>query len=123
MFGDQVNGTKSLNIAIGIRSQWHSPFVGGDRGTPRQPRDRRTRAFGALHPIAGIIPITPPAAPARHRGGCGSGLARPRRDAFPVTAPDTALIRPCNAPVTVLFRACYLRSEEHTSELQSLMRI
>src|SRR3546814_8040372 len=32
---------------------------------------------------------------------------------FPYTtlfrSPDTALIRPCNAPVTVLFRACYLQ--------------
>src|SRR3546814_914952 len=32
-------------------------------------------------------------------------------------------LRPCYGPVRSLLCACYFRSEEHTSELQSLMRI
>src|SRR3546814_3217340 len=90
----------------------------------RPPRSTRTDTLFPYTTLFRSSQVQAPAAGAGRRGGADRRRAR-RRAGLPATAArgDARRRRPADGPAAARSRNLCARSEEHTSELQSLMRI
>src|ERR1041385_8036094 len=103
-----LSSAQSKNLFILSDEEISSPVLG--------PPNTALPAFSAA---ASVTPLTPPLAKACPRVGSGAVISAAWRDRAPLTALD----RPAAAPPIGSVVLQQVRSEEHTSELQSRLHL